>query len=154
MRADGTTVIPGFADGLNGGVTVPLGPWVRCNAVNQTATLVLRKVVVNNDGGTAVPSNWTLIARPTGTFPAGLPTQTVPGSTAGASFNVRPGVTYAISEFGGPPGYTLDSVNCDVVPGSPRVESITLSPLDTGICTFTNNDQPATADPGQSGQQR
>ncbi len=144
VAADGTTVIPGFSDGLNGGVTVPLGRWVRCNAVNQTATLVLRKVVVNNDGGTAVPSNWTLIARPTGTFPAGLPTQTVPGSTAGASFNVRPGVTYAISEVGGPPGYTLDSVNCDVVPGSPRVESITLSPLDTGICTFTNNDTPAT----------
>ena len=108
MAKDGTTVIPGFADGLNGGVTVPFGRWVRCTAINETATLVLRKEVVNDNGGTAVPSDWNLTARPTGTFPAGLPTQTVPGSTAGASFNVRPGVTYALSEVGGPPGYTLD----------------------------------------------
>ena len=45
VGTDGTTVIPGFADGLNGGVTVPLGKWVRCTAVNQTSTLALRKVV-------------------------------------------------------------------------------------------------------------
>ena len=45
VGTDGITVIPGFADGLNGGVTVPLGKRVRCTAVNQTATMVLRKVV-------------------------------------------------------------------------------------------------------------
>ncbi|GAA3617795.1 hypothetical protein GCM10022236_20030 [Microlunatus ginsengisoli] len=144
VGTDGTTVIPGFADGLNGGVTVPLGKWVRCNAINQTATAILRKVVQNTHGGTAVPANWTLTATPTGTFPAGLPSHTVTGSTAGSSFNVRPGTTYTISESTGPSGYTLDSVTCDVLPGQTRATQIGLNPLDTATCTFTNVDQPAT----------
>ena len=35
VAKDGTTEIPGFADGLNGGVTVPFGTWVRCTAIND-----------------------------------------------------------------------------------------------------------------------
>ena len=50
--ADGNTVIPGFADGLNGGVTVPLGTYVRCTAVNETVPLTLIKNVINDNGGT------------------------------------------------------------------------------------------------------
>ena len=46
-RTDGTTVIPGFSDGLNGGVTVPFGTWVRCTAINETSTIQLRKLVIN-----------------------------------------------------------------------------------------------------------
>ncbi len=65
-------VIPGFSDGINGGVTVPLGASVRCTATNQAATLALRKVVVNNSGGTAIPADWELTATPTGaTCPPG-----------------------------------------------------------------------------------
>ena len=143
VGTDGTTVIPGYADGLNGGVTVPIGKWVRCTAVNRTATLVLRKVVQNTNGGTAVPANWTLTATPTGSFPAGLPTLTATGSTAGTSFNVRPGVNYTIGESGGPAGYTLASTVCDTVPGDNRVNAIGLNPLDTATCTFTNVDTPA-----------
>ena len=144
VGTDGTTVIPGFSDGLNGGVTVPLGKWVRCNAINRTSTMIMKKIVQNTHGGTAVPANWTLTATPTGSFPAGLPAQSVTGSTAGASFNVRPGVSYAISEAGGPAGYSLASTVCDNVPGNTRAVSDTLNPLDTATCTFTNVDTPAT----------
>ena len=66
VGTDGTTVIPGFADGLNGGVRVPFGSWVRCEAVNGTASLRLVKEVVNTYGGTAVPSDWTLTRGPQG----------------------------------------------------------------------------------------
>ncbi len=144
VGTDGTTVIPGYSDGLNGGVTVPLGKWVRCNAINRTATMIMKKIVQNTHGGTAVPANWTLTATPTGSFPAGLPAQSVTGSTAGASFNVRPGVSYAITEAGGPAGYSLASTVCDNVPGNTRAVSDTLNPLDTATCTFTNVDTPAT----------
>ena len=57
-------VIPGFSDGLNGGVTVPIGTFVRCTAINETATLDLIKNVVNDNGGTAVPADWQLTATP------------------------------------------------------------------------------------------
>ena len=48
-------VVPGFSDGLNGGVTMPIGTFVRCEAVNQTARMSLVKEVINDSGGTAVP---------------------------------------------------------------------------------------------------
>ena len=142
---DGTTVIPGFADGLNGGVTVPFGTWVRCTAINQTATLRLVKEVVNDDGGTAVPADWSLSATPTGTFPAGLPTVTQPGaSTADAvSVSVRPGVSYALSESD-LPGYENTDLECQIASeASGDTTSIQLNPGDIATCTFTNDDQPA-----------
>ncbi|MGC5165997.1 prealbumin-like fold domain-containing protein [Luteimicrobium sp. DT211] len=142
VEADGTTVIPGFQDGLNGGVTVPFGSYVRCDAVNRTATLTLEKLVENTHGGTAVPGDWSLTATPVGTFPAGLPAHTVTSSTPGATFNVRPGVSYNLTESGGPPGYVLDSIQCVVIPG-PKVTSVTLGALDDATCAFTNLDQPA-----------
>ncbi len=45
-------VIPGYSDGINGGVSVPLGYSVRCTATNRTAPLILIKHVVNDNGGT------------------------------------------------------------------------------------------------------
>ncbi|MEV7964000.1 isopeptide-forming domain-containing fimbrial protein [Oerskovia paurometabola] len=147
LAADGTTVIPGFSDGLNGGVNVPFGRWIRCTAVNQTATLDLRKVVENEYGGEAVPADWTLTATPTGTFPAGLEPQTVTGSDVGTgdtSINVRPGVAYQLTESGGPAGYTERSVECVTEAGVPvNGTVVTLLPLDTATCTFVNGDTPA-----------
>ena len=64
-------VIPGFADGLNGGVIVFIGLSVRCTAVNDTARLILIKNVTNDNGGTAVPADFTLVATPTGTASPG-----------------------------------------------------------------------------------
>ncbi len=84
-------VIPGFSDGLNGGVTIPLGALIRCTATNETATLTLVKNVVNNNGGTAVPSAWQLTATPVAPVFPGLTPTTVTGSAAGATFEVRSG---------------------------------------------------------------
>ena len=93
VTADGGTVVPGFSDGLNGGVVVPFGRYVRCTAVNQTATLRLVKEVFNDNGGTAVPADWDLTATPTGAFPPGLLPQTRPGADLDNAeyFDVRPG---------------------------------------------------------------
>ncbi len=101
---------------------------------------MLRKVVVNSFGGTAVPANWNLTVTPTGTVPAGLLAQTVTGSSVGTTIQVRPGQTYALSESAGPSGYQLQSTECTIVPGNPRVTNITIPVGDSGICTFTNHD--------------
>ena len=145
LSADGSTVIPGFADGLNGGVTVPFGRYVRCTAVNQTAILALVKEVNNDFGGTAVPSDWQLHATPTGDFPPGLPTVTQTGADVANAVpvNVRPGVTYALSESGGPEGYQLVSTECAVLDPRLPATDIELEPGHQATCYFTNQDRPA-----------
>ncbi|WP_066461043.1 VWA domain-containing protein [Sanguibacter suarezii] len=142
VAADGTTVIPGFADGLNGGVTVPLGTWIRCSAVNQGATLDLRKVVENAWGGEAIPSDWVLTATPIGPAPAGVVAQSVQGSSTSGLLTVRPGVTYELTESGTPSGYLNRGIICDApVPGQ-AVTTILLEAVDIVVCTITNVDQP------------
>ena len=136
-------VIPGFADGLNGGVTVPYGTFVRCTSINDTATLRLAKAVVNDHGGTATAADWQLTATPLAPVAPGLTPVTVTGSTAGTAFEVRPGQAYQLTESG-LAGYTPRSVTCAVAPAAPvERSSITLDPNDTAVCVFTNNDQPA-----------
>ena len=140
--ADGNTVIPGFADGLNGGVTVPLGTYVRCTAVNETVPLTLIKNVINDNGGTSLPAAWSLTATPIGTVPAGLTPETVTGSTAGVTFNVRPGQQYSLSEAG-PAGYAM-TIDCVVnEQATTRTAVVTLTSGQSGVCTFTNDDVPA-----------
>ena len=133
----GGNVIPGFSDGLNGGVTVPLGIRVRCTAINRTVDVVLQKVVKNNFGGTATPADWNLTVTPTGTPPAGVVAQTVTGSLAGASIHVRPGQNYSLSENPGPAGYTLASLSCNGVNETSFTLQISSPPT---TCTFTNRD--------------
>jgi uncharacterized repeat protein (TIGR01451 family) len=137
-------VIPGFSDGINGGVAVPLGASVRCTAINVAATLGLRKVVVNNSGGTAVPEDWELTATPIGDVPPGVGPVTVTGSDAvlGELFTVRPNIEYALTETD-VPGYVLDSLDCFLVPRRSGGNIISVDPLDTAVCTFTNFDEPA-----------
>jgi len=145
VQADHTTPIPGFADGLNGGVTVPLGMRVRCTAVNQAAQIKLVKEVINNNGGTAQPQAWTLQATPTGP-PAGLPTITTPGATLAnaQTFSVRPNVTYNVSETGGPPGYTQTTTEC-IIGDQPRapMTSVSLLAGQSATCFVVNDDQAA-----------
>ncbi len=136
-------VIPGYADGLNGGVNVPLGYDVRCTTFNDTARLALRKVVENPFGGSAVPSDWSLTATPVN-GPAGLQPVTVTGSTAVEPFNIRPGVEYTLTESGGPPGYTFVDLTCAIGPAIPAsTRNITIQAQFAGLCTFTNREQPA-----------
>ena len=145
-------VVPGYADGLNGGVTVPYGLIVRCTALNQISGLVLVKEVVNGAGGQAVPADWTLRAELLTPIP-GIEPLEVPGSAAGTTVALRPGTDYRISEVGSSPatdGYSLESLACVDAAGQPadlvsfdEVSVVVNVPADTTmVCTFVNTDVP------------
>jgi Mg-chelatase subunit ChlD len=97
--------LSGFADGIQGGVTAGLGQHIRCTANNETAQLTLLKEVINDDGGQAESSNFTLTATPS-SMPEveGLDAQSVTGlddaavSYSAATINVRPEHDYTLSE--------------------------------------------------------
>ncbi|MDP3982006.1 MAG: ice-binding family protein [bacterium] len=110
--------------------------------VTVPTSIILNKIVVNNDGGTAVESNWTLTAA----GPTTISGPGAPGSTDVVSGNDFLAGTYALSESAGPAGYTASSWSCVVNGDAPVVgSSITLQTGDTATCTITNNDiAPAT----------
>jgi len=129
-------------DGLNGGVTVQLGQHVECEAINQTASLVLRKHVVNDNGGDAVASDWDLTATPAPL--TGLVATTVDGAegtTAGNTIQVRPGHVYTVSETGlaGYTQTTLQRWN-----GTDWIDvagwDVSVAPGATGIYRIVNDD--------------
>ena len=97
-------VIPGFSDGLNGGVTVPRGNWVRCTAVNETATLSCARSSTTPTAVQPSPATSVLTATPTGPdVPAGLEPITVTGSrSTNPSTSARTSNTS--SPKPGPPG--------------------------------------------------
>lgn len=93
--------IPGseFTAGDDGLVAVPLGLFVRCDAVNRTAQVTLLKLVQNTHQGTRAAVDFLLSATPTAR--AGLAGTTVDGGTtvvAANTFDVRPGHSYSITE--------------------------------------------------------
>ncbi|PJJ56830.1 hypothetical protein CLV56_1043 [Mumia flava] len=138
-------VIPGFNDGLNGGVTVPIGVRVECTATNRTGFLTLVKEVTNDNGGTAFPSDFelTVTPRPNPVVP-GLEPQTVTGSALpGETIEVRPDHIYDLTETG-PDGYALENLVC-TVQGVPRATTeIIVEAGQTVACAFLNDDQPST----------
>jgi hypothetical protein len=94
-------------DGADGGVTLSLGQDVTCTATNQTATMVLLKQVVNDEGGTLNADAWELTADPGQTEFGLTPTIVTgaPSATTANTFAVRPGQSYTLTEAGGGPGY-------------------------------------------------
>ena len=103
-------MIPGFADGLNGGVTVPLGAWVRCTAINETAA--------SNSASAWKTPTGARRCRATGPdrdsdrdLPAGLKPVTVTGSTAASRPSTSARV-YVRAHRVGPDGLHLDRINC------------------------------------------
>lgn len=110
------------------------------NEVTCDGALVLRKVVDNTNGGTAVPGDFTLVASPAGGG-ADLTTQ---GSLDGNTLTVAAGATYDLSETGWPldtsipAGYTLAGIDC----GNGEVTSVQVPAGETRTCTFTNEDSP------------
>jgi uncharacterized repeat protein (TIGR01451 family)/LPXTG-motif cell wall-anchored protein len=101
-------------------VTLALGEDVTCTFVNDddAPSLTLVKQVINDNGGTAVPGDFTLVA--TGFDPQ--------DPQAG---------TYDLSESG-PAGYTQVSLTCDNSTG--QVSSVTLALGEDVTCTFVNDD--------------
>ena len=146
IRVDaGGDQVAGFADGLNGGVTVPIAERISCTATNQTAQLVLAKEVNNTAGGTAVESDFTLQAVPSATPPvAGLPDVEVPGAVQADAqvVEIRPDHTYTLDESG-PAGYGLTDLQCAVDGVSQAATEITVGPGQTAVCDFVNVDDPA-----------
>lgn len=137
--------IPGFNDGLNGGVTVPIAERIVCTATNQTGLLTLAKEVVNNSGGTAVPGDFTLRATPS-PLPAvpGLADVAVRGATRAdaETVEVRPNHPYSLSESG-IEGYDLTELLC-FVEGTPQPRTeVIVRAGENVVCVFTNADNPA-----------
>ncbi|UOF14849.1 DUF11 domain-containing protein [Lysobacter capsici] len=100
--------------------------------------LTLAKTVINDNGGTALDTAWTLAAAgPT-------PISGTEGSAAVTNATVSAG-TYTLSETG-PAGYTQTAAYSCVVNGGAPVVSNTLAlpNLAAATCTVTNNDNPAT----------
>jgi len=117
----------------DGTITLALDQDATCTITNDdsvSTSLTLVKQVINNNGGTASGSAWTLSA-------AG-PT---PFSGAGPNVSNDPGFapgTYDLSESGGPAGYTASAWVC--VGGTQNGNSITLELGEAATCTITNND--------------
>ena len=101
-------------------------------AVIPPTILTLVKNVINDNGGTALATDWTLTA----TGPVTISGAT--GSPAVTGATVQPG-TYALSESG-PANYTASAWVC--VGGSQSGSNITLVAGDNATCTITNNDNP------------
>jgi len=88
--------------------------------------LTVIKNVVNDDGGTAVPGDWTMDITGSGVFPNNFPGQ----SGAGIIVTLDAGA-YNVAESGGPSGYAATfSPGC----------SGTIAGGESRICTITNND--------------
>ncbi len=116
----------------NGGTTVALGESKTCTLTNDDIApkLHLRKVVVNDNGGTAAATEWTLTANGTGS-------NDLSGSTPVDSDSGLLADTFALSETG-PAGYTASDWVC--VGGNQNGSSITVGIGGEATCTITNND--------------
>ncbi|HXG75484.1 MAG TPA: hypothetical protein VNJ53_02850 [Gaiellaceae bacterium] len=117
-------------------VQVGLGDDVTCTITNddRAPKLTLVKVVVNDDGGTAAPSAWTLSADgPTDLSGPG------PSVSSGASFDQG---SYDLSESG-PAGYEASDWECTGESQS-DADTVQVGLGDDVTCTITNDDLPAT----------
>jgi Prealbumin-like fold domain len=126
--------VGGTQSGAN--ITVGLGGEATCTITNNDVApkLHLRKVVTNDNGGTATVANFTLTADGTGTNDL---TGTSPVDS-GAGFQAD---TFALSESN-VYGYSASAWVC--VGGSQSGANITVGIGGEATCTITNDDQPGT----------
>ncbi|MBT8054868.1 MAG: hypothetical protein KJN69_13330 [Gammaproteobacteria bacterium] len=129
--------VPGAWEGdcdPTGNVTLALGENKTCTIINDDSNatgLTLIKEVINDDGGIAQPSEWTLIATgPTSIVGSG------PVVSSGAGFFAG---VYELSEQNGPPGYSAAGWVCTGGTQNDG-ETITIALGDSAVCTITNDD--------------
>ncbi|WP_167880272.1 collagen-binding domain-containing protein [Nocardioides guangzhouensis] len=106
------------------------------------AHLTLVKEVVNDDGGTAGPGDWTLSATPSD------PNEALSGVTGDASITgaaVAPG-DWTLAEADGPDGYVAGTWTCDG--GDVADGVVTLADGDDVTCTVVNDDDGPGPEPG------
>ncbi len=97
--------------------------------------LTLAKTVVNDNGGTAVDTNWTLSAS------GSTPISGVEGDASITAAVVTPG-SYDLSEGSGPAGYTPSDWVC-VGGDQDDSNTVVIAAGDNVTCTITNDDQQA-----------
>ena len=117
--------------------TIANGETKTCTITNddQAPKLHLRNVVINDNGGTALATAWTLSAD-------GLGANDLSGVNPVDSGATLKADTFTLSESGGPAGYTASNWVC--VGDTQNGNSVTLSLGQEATCTITNDDQPAT----------
>ncbi|HET6938342.1 MAG TPA: collagen-binding domain-containing protein [Nocardioides sp.] len=117
----------------------PFNAKLSCAAAPRppTATLTLEKKVINDDNGSAQPSDWTLKAV------GATPMRGRAGSRAVRRERLDPG-SYVLLERG-PDGYDSLGWSCDG--GTLVGEVITLADGDDVTCTLTNDDTPGARPP-------
>jgi len=101
------------------------------NRNDRPAQLTVFVHVTNNDGGTSVPSDWSVVVRnlaDTSTL------ATLPGSASGATLNLDAGVDFAVQNPNGPSNYT------QVGGGSGTCSSGGLALGQAVSCSFTEDD--------------
>jgi uncharacterized repeat protein (TIGR01451 family) len=120
--------------GSTGSVTVTAGSNVSCvfTNVRDTGNLVLKKYVINDSGGTAVASDFTLHVKQNGADVAGSPAA---GSEMGTSYTLTTG-TYTVSEDTPTNGYQMTDITCD----NQSTDQAVVTSGQTVTCTITNND--------------
>lgn len=128
-------------DCVGGTVTLGIGDVKNCTIENndQAPSLTLNKIVVNNNSGTAVESEWILTAN-------GGVSGTLSGSGAAGTTDVVSGATfsagtYDLSESGPPTGYTASAWVCT---GGTQLDrdTVTIGLGQNVTCTITNDDIP------------
>src|SRR4029079_18912653 len=94
-----------------GSVLLGLAENVTCDITNDDVApqLTLNKHVVNNNGGTANASAWTLTATGSGGF-SGAGTPATGADASNGPNNVTAGIQYALSESGGATGYSTTGI--------------------------------------------
>lgn len=124
-------------------ITLGLAENVTCTITNSdiAPTLTLKKVVVNDNGGSATANQWTLTARPTNSVTSLINEQGTLNNDGSASTSTQQAMAnqaYDLSESGGPSGYAASDWSCTdgVLNGS----QLTLDLAENVTCTITNND--------------
>ena len=118
----------------SGAVTLALGESKTCTITNNDVapTLTVIKHVVNDNGGSAVASSWSMHVQSGGSDVSGSP---FPGAESPGTTKTLSSGAYVISESGGPSGYAATiGGDCD------SSGNVVLGPGQSKTCTITNND--------------
>ncbi len=117
---------------LGGTITLNEGEDITCTITNDdiAPVLVLEKLVINDNGGTSIPTDWLLTAT--------LNELTLSGQGGFISDNTLLKGTYTLGESG-PSGYSAGEWSCD---GGVMTDNINieLNLGDTAFCSITNDD--------------
>ena len=129
---------PGYSSSTEGDCsgTINIGETKTCTITNDDngPTLTLDKILVNDNGGTAAESDWTLTAA----GPTNLSGPGAADSTDVVSDATFKAGTYTLSESTGPAGYAAGAWTC--VGGIQDGNQITLELRQSATCTITNDD--------------